>query len=81
MLSPIQGKPPVRNNLDKLVTFTLDGETFQFRLVSHQVRDGGQLNIASPVGQALLSAWPGADITVATPAGDSVVKVLSIRGD
>jgi len=37
-----------------------------------------ELNVDSPVGQALLSALPGDEFTVTAPAGPVTVRVITI---
>lgn len=40
--------------------------------------DAGQVSLASPIGQGLLGAREGEDVTIALPAGERAYKVLEL---
>lgn len=40
--------------------------------------DAGQVSLASPIGQGLLGAKEGEDVTVSLPAGERIYKVLEL---
>lgn len=40
--------------------------------------DAGQVSLASPIGQGLLGAKEGEDVTIALPAGERIYKVLEL---
>ena len=79
-------QPPLRRERRPRITnrwcwvrFLLDGQEFERQLVN-EVRDPGtQVNVASPVGEALLLACEGEELQVKVPGGCVVVKVLEIR--
>jgi len=65
-------------NLWRMVRFSLEGQVLERRLV-HQVDDpAGELNAESPVGQVLVGARAGDELTAVAPGGNVVVKVLRI---
>lgn len=67
-----------RTNLWQNIQFTVEGLELQRRLV-HQVTDHAtELNADSPIGQALLSALPGDELTVTAPGGPVAVRVITI---
>ena len=41
--------------------------------------DAGQVSLASPIGQGLLGAGEGEEVTVRLPIGDRQYKVLALR--
>jgi len=67
-------------NLDKVITFELEGTRMVRRLVVTVKQFGAEISIASPVGMKLANAKPGDPFTITRPDPDgySVGKVLSI---
>jgi transcription elongation GreA/GreB family factor len=73
-------------NLDKVITFELEGTRMVRRLVVTVKQFGAEISIASPVGMKLANAKPGDPFTIPSkgtvtrpdPDGYSVGKVLSI---
>ena len=64
-------------NFDKVVEFALDGTVFRRRLV-HEVEDVSDLNVDSPVGQALVGALPEERFTVKAPGGPVSVQMIGV---
>jgi len=56
------------------------GDDFTFTITAGDFidLDGGQVSLASPIGQGLLGAKEGQDVVVALPRGDRNYKVLSL---
>jgi len=67
-----------RINLWYNVQFTVEGLELQRRLVHNVTDHATELNADSPVGQALLSALPGDELTVTAPGGPVTVRVITI---
>jgi len=65
-------------NLDKVITFELEGTRMIRRLVVTVKQFGAEISVASPVGMKLANAKPGDPFTITRPDGYSVGKVLSI---
>ena len=67
-------------NLDKVITFELEGTRMVRRLVVTVKQFGAEISIASPVGMKLANAQQGEQFTIIRrdPDGYSVGKVLSI---
>jgi transcription elongation factor GreA len=63
------------------VTVEVDGETVSYTLVgAFESKPGeGRLSAASPVGRALLGADAGDEVTVETPRGAVVYRVVSVE--
>ena len=66
-------------NIDRTVTFDLDGILLERRLVWKPQDVAQDLNPESAVGKALLTARPGDTVTVAAPGGSVTVKLLEIQ--
>lgn len=56
------------------------GEDFDFTITAGDFidLDAGQVSLASPIGQGLLGAKEGEEVTVKLPAGERVYRVLSL---
>ncbi len=56
------------------------GEDFTFTITAGDFidLDAGQVSLASPIGQGLLGAAEGEEVTVRLPAGDRQYKVISL---
>ena len=68
----------VTTNVGRRIRFTVNGVELELELV-YEVRDWRrQINVESPVGQALRSARVGDQCTVVTPGGVVVVNVLGV---
>jgi len=74
----MQTLPIPRTNIWQDIQFAVEGLELRRRLV-HTVTDHAtELNVDSPVGQALLSALPGDELTVTAPGGPVTVRVINI---
>lgn len=58
-----------------------NGQTYQYQLVGPYESDvnKGRLSIESPVGRSLMGRYEGDEVTVYTPSGIRVYRILSIR--
>lgn len=67
-------------HIGSVVKVEVDGLTSDYTLVGSAEADlaAGRLSIASPVGRALLGAGPGDTVTVETPRGSTVYRVLAV---
>ncbi|MGY8798137.1 MAG: GreA/GreB family elongation factor [Longimicrobiales bacterium] len=56
------------------------GEDFEFSVTAGDFidLDGGQVSLASPIGQGLLGASEGEEVTISLPKGDRQYKVLEL---
>lgn len=56
------------------------GEDFTFTITAGDFidLDAGQVSLASPIGQGLLGAGEGEEVTIQLPAGDRKYKVLDL---
>jgi transcription elongation factor GreA len=56
------------------------GEDFEFSVTAGDFidLDGGQVSLASPIGQGLLGASEGEEVTISLPRGDRQYKVLEL---
>ncbi len=63
----------------KVFNVAMDEEA-EFAIVAgdYMDLDGGQVSMASPIGQGLLGAREGEEVTIALPVGDRVFKVLEL---
>lgn len=63
------------------VTVKVDDETYNFEIVGPTESDptNGKISIDSPVGKALLGGTTGKKVTVKTPDGDLVYKIVSVN--
>ncbi len=64
----------------KVYNVAMDEEA-EFAIVAGDFMDldGGEVSMASPIGQGLLGAREGDSVTIALPVGDRVFKVLELR--
>ena len=68
----------VTTNVGRRIRFTVNGVELEMTLV-YEVRDWRrEINVESPVGQALRNARVGDQCTVVTPDGMVVVNVLEV---
>ena len=67
------------SNIDRMVSFDLDGILLKRRLVWDPQDVAQDLNPESAVGRVLLTARPGDTLTVAAPGGSVTVKLLEIQ--
>jgi transcription elongation GreA/GreB family factor len=78
--SPLEERRSREWNRGCSVRFLLNDEhEFERQLVDEIVDPATELNVASPVGAALLTACVGDRLEVKAPGGYVVVKVLEIR--
>lgn len=64
-----------------VVILNLDtGETHQYQMVGPYESDvsNGRLSVESPVGRCLMGSFEGEEVTVLTPAGIRMYRVLSV---
>ena len=63
------------------MTVESDGLTDTYTLVSTAEADpsAGRVSTVSPIGQALLGAVPGAEVTVQTPRGPVRYRVTAVE--
>ena len=56
------------------------GEDFTFTVTAGDFidLDGGQVSLASPIGQGLLGAGEGEEVTIALPMGERKYKILEL---
>jgi transcription elongation factor GreA len=56
------------------------GEDFTFTITAGDFidLDAGQVSLASPIGQGLLGAGEGEEVTIKLPAGERQYKVLEL---
>lgn len=83
----VENLPPDRVGFGSRVTVEdlAMGETFEFTLVAGDFLDldSGQVSLASPIGQGLLGARQGEEVTVSLPVGERhyrVKKLLTLPG-
>lgn len=65
-----------------VVILNLDtGETYQYQMVGPYESDvtKGRLSVESPVGSCLMGCFEGEEVTVYTPAGIRLFRILSIQ--
>lgn len=72
------GAQTQHTNLWQRVSFMLEGLPLQYRIVPQVTDHATQLNAASPVGRALLTARAGDELTVTAPGGPVTVRVITI---
>jgi len=68
----------MEDNLGKDIQFSVEGLPLQRRLVIAVKDLATEINVASPVGAALLSARPGDSVAVRAPCGDVLVQISNI---
>ena len=70
-----------RSSLGSTLVIETDGEEQTLRLVSSTESDyaAGRISVASPVGKALLGLVAGQEVTVTTPAGPIVYRVVRVE--
>ncbi|HLA16698.1 MAG TPA: transcription elongation factor GreA [Candidatus Limnocylindrales bacterium] len=67
--------------MGSVVIVESDGERTEYTLVnSAEARpSAGRISVSSPVGQAIVGAKPGDEVTVRSPAGEHRLRVVEIR--
>lgn len=72
---------PVQIFTTALVVDLQTGERERFTVVSHDEADleANRISIGSPIGRALLQEYPGAVVTVKTPAGPRLYRILQVQ--
>jgi transcription elongation factor GreA len=70
-----------RSTLGSTLVIESDGEEQTLRLVSSTESDyaAGRISVASPVGKALVGLVAGQEVTVTTPAGPVVYRVVRVE--
>jgi transcription elongation factor GreA len=70
-----------RATIGSTVVVEVDGEELTFHLVGSAESNlaAGRISIVSPVGKALVGAAAGDEVTVRTPAGAAVYRVIRVE--
>lgn len=74
-------RQPVQLFTTVLVAALTDGEQERFTLVPHDEADleAGRISVGSPLGRALYQEYPGSVVTVKTPAGPMLYRILQVQ--
>lgn len=74
-------RQPVQLFATVLVADLEDHEPERYRLVPHDEADlaAGRISIGSPLGRAIYQEYPGSVVTVKTPGGQRLYRILQVH--